>query len=83
MDGAFRVPSLRCVSTRPSFMHTGQMHALADVVAFFARGGDSSAFEGQSENYDRHLSSDEQADIVEFLKTLDGPGPAAPLLASP
>src|SRR5258708_27030484 len=23
-DGAFRVPSLRCVSRRPSFMHTGQ-----------------------------------------------------------
>src|SRR5204863_171 len=37
MDGAFRTPSLRCVSTRPSFMHTGHLHALADVVAFFVR----------------------------------------------
>lgn len=80
MDGAFRAPSLRCVSTRPSFMHTGQMHALADVVAFFARGGDTSAFEGQSENFDRHLSSNEQAAIVAFLKALDGPGPPAELL---
>jgi cytochrome c peroxidase len=83
MDGAFRVPSLRCVATRPSFMHTGQMHALADVVAFFSRGGDSSAVEGQSENFDRHLSSDEQADIVAFLTALDGPGPRADLLGPP
>ena len=42
-----------------------------------------SAFEGQSENFDRHLSSDEQADIVEFLEALDGPGPRAELLGPP
>jgi cytochrome c peroxidase len=83
MDGAFRTQGLRCVSTRPSFMHTGQMHALADVVAFFARGGDTSGFEGQSENFDRQLSHQEQADIVAFLKSLDGPGPAAELLVAP
>jgi cytochrome c peroxidase len=83
MDGAFRTQSLRCVSTRPSFMHTGQFHALADVVAFFSRGGDSAGFEGTSENFDRNLSGDEQADIVAFLSTLDGPGPAAELLSRP
>jgi cytochrome c peroxidase len=83
MDGAFRTPSLRCVSTRPSFMHTGQMHSLVDVVAFFARGGDSSGFEGTSENFNRGLSSEEQADIVAFLKTLDGAGPPSELLAPP
>lgn len=80
MEGAFRTPSLRCVSTRPSFMHTGHMHSLSDVVAFFARGGDSSGFEGKSENFDRNLSAEEQNDIVEFLKALDGPGPPAELL---
>jgi cytochrome c peroxidase len=80
MEGAFRTPSLRCVSTRPSFMHTGHMHSLSDVVAFFARGGDDSGFEGESENVNRNLSTEEQQDLVEFLKSLDGPGPPAELL---
>jgi cytochrome c peroxidase len=80
MEGAFRTPSLRCVSTRPSFMHTGHMHSLSDVVAFFARGGDSSGFEGASENFNRNLSTEEHSDIVEFLESLDGPGPPAELL---
>jgi len=83
MEGAFRTQPLRCVATRPSFMHTGHLHAIADVVAFFARGGDATGFEGSSENFDRHLSSDEQADIVAFLGSLDGPGPAAALLTAP
>jgi cytochrome c peroxidase len=83
MDGAFRTPSLRCVTTRPSFMHTGHLHALADVVAFFARGGDSAGFEGQSVNVDRQVSSDEQNDIVAFLGSLSGPGPDAKLLNRP
>jgi cytochrome c peroxidase len=80
LDGAFRTPGLRCVSTRPSFMHTGHMLSLADVVAFFARGGDKTGFEGKSVNFERHLSTDEQADVVAFLKSLDGPGPAAELI---
>jgi cytochrome c peroxidase len=83
MDGAFRTQSLRCVSTRPSFMHTGHLHALADVVALFARGGDKTGFEGKSENFPRQLSSEEQSDIVAFLGSLDGPGPAAVLLKAP
>lgn len=83
LDGAFRTPSLRCASTRPSFMHTGHIHALSDVVAFFARGGDQNGFEGQSVNVDRGLSAEEQADLVEFIKALDGPGPAAELLVPP
>src|SRR6185295_4674415 len=28
MEGAFRTPSLRCVGSRPSFMHTGQYRTL-------------------------------------------------------
>ena len=83
MDGAFRTQSLRCVSARPSFMHTGHLHSIADVIALFARGGDTSGFEGKSENFKRDLSSDEQSSIVAFLSSLDGPGPAAELLRAP
>lgn len=83
VDGAFRTPSLRCVSRRPSFMHTGQILTLADVVSFFDRGGNSSGYPGTSQNIPRNFTADEQSDLVAFLKALDGPGPAADLLAAP
>jgi len=82
-EGAFRTPSLRCVSGRPSFMHTGQIRTLDDTVSFFNRGGDTSGFLGTSENTPRSLSADEEGQLVAFLKTLDGPGPAASLLRAP
>src|SRR6187431_318602 len=34
MSGAFRTPTLRCVKQRPTFMHTGQLGTLDQVVAF-------------------------------------------------
>jgi cytochrome c peroxidase len=37
--GAFRVPSLRNVATRTSFMHNGAFSKLRDVVAFYATRG--------------------------------------------
>ena len=48
-SGAFRTPTLRCVSSRPSFMHTGQLRSLEEVVAFFAAGGDPFGYPGASE----------------------------------
>jgi cytochrome c peroxidase len=81
--GAFRTPSLRCVSRRPSFMHTGQFRSLEDVVIFFNRGGDPDGFLGVSENSPRGLSAGERADLVAFLRALDGDGPDAELLVPP
>jgi cytochrome c peroxidase len=83
LEGAFRTPRLRCVSKRPSFMHTGQILSLDDVLAFFARGGDGYGYPGKNELTNVNLTPRERSDLVAFLKTLDGPGPAAPLLASP
>ncbi len=74
LEGTFRTPSLRCAVQRPSFMHTGQLRSLAQVVAFFNRGGDSGGFPGQSELRPLGLSDDEQAELVAFLEALDGPG---------
>jgi cytochrome c peroxidase len=81
--GAFSTPGLRCVSRRPSFMHTGQFRSLEDVVDFFARGGDADGFLGVSENAARDLDPSEKADLVAFLRALDGPGPDAALLERP
>jgi cytochrome c peroxidase len=82
-EGAFRTPRLRCVSKRPSFMHTAQLLSLEDVVAFFGRGGDGYGYPGKNELAMVGLTPRERTDLVAFLKTLDGPGPAAPLLGPP
>lgn len=79
--GAFRTPTLRCVGRRPSYMHSGTMHTLDAVVAFFARGGDEDGFLGKKEVEALSLSNDEMIDLIAFLKTLDGPGtPVKPTL---
>lgn len=92
MLGAFRTPMLRCSSQRPSFMHTGQLRTLEEVVDFFNQGGhkqpgvpaaDILGFLGETEIAPLGLSTQEAADLVAFLKSLDGPGPAANLLQAP
>jgi cytochrome c peroxidase len=83
MLGAFRTPSLRCVAQRPTFMHTGHMSSLGAVVDFFARGGDPFGFLGKSELTPLDLNAEDKADLLAFLRTLDGPGPARELLVSP
>ena len=75
LRGAFRTPMLRCVSRRPSLMHTGQLRTLDDVVAFFDRGGDDAGYPGKNELHALGLTPRERADLVSFLIALDGPGP--------
>jgi cytochrome c peroxidase len=81
--GAFRTPGLRCAAQRPSFMHTGQLATLGDVVAFFARGGDPFGYPGTSEIAPLSLTAQDQADLVAFLGSLQGPGAAANLRSAP
>ncbi len=78
-EGAFRTPILRCVARRPTFMHTGQLNTLSEVVAFFARGGDQFGYPGTSELVPLTLNAGDQQDLVAFLGTLEGPGPAVDL----
>jgi cytochrome c peroxidase len=74
MTGAFRTPGLRCVAQRPAFMHTGQLRTLADVVAFFDRGGHQSGYPGTNELHALGLTDRERGDLVAFLESLSGPG---------
>jgi cytochrome c peroxidase len=83
-EGAFRTPSLRCVSQRPSFMHTGQIRTLEQAVSFHDRGGDPAGnYPGRNELEPLGLSEEERADLSKFLRALDGPGPEAALRAPP
>jgi cytochrome c peroxidase len=82
-NGAFRTPILRCGARRPSFMHTGQLSTLDEVVAFFARGGDLFGYPGTTEIAPLALTARDQRDLVAFLGTLEGPGPAPNLERSP
>jgi cytochrome c peroxidase len=81
--GAYRTPSLRCVTLRPAYMHTGQILNLHDVVEFFAEGGSPSGYPGDSELEPLHLTEDEQADLTAFLHALEGEGPAEALRIEP
>jgi cytochrome c peroxidase len=82
-DGAFRTPTLRCVSQRPSFFHTGQVTSLAAVVDFFDAGGHAFGFYGTKEIEPLDLSDQDKSDLVAFLEALDGPGAAADLRVDP
>ncbi|HXU83846.1 MAG TPA: cytochrome c peroxidase [Polyangia bacterium] len=80
MEGAFKTPGLRCVSKRPSFMHTGQYRTLDEVIEFFAEGGRPIGYPGKNELKPLDLTAQDRADLVAFMKALDGPGPDSSLL---
>ncbi len=83
VTGGFRTPKLRCVSMRPSLMHTAQLRSLEETVAFFDAGGHPGGYPGRNELRPLGLSQPEQTDLVAFLRALDGPGPASALLHVP
>jgi cytochrome c peroxidase len=67
--GAFKTPTLRdCELTAPYF-HDGSLKTLAEVVKFYVKGGNRNPnrdWELQAVN----LTEQEQAELVEFLKSL-------------
>lgn len=79
--GQFRTKGLRGVAASGPYMHSGQLATLADVVAFYNVGGGDAADAGAVRDPKIKalgLSSEESADLVEFMKTLTGaPVPAA------
>ncbi|MDP6708393.1 MAG: cytochrome c peroxidase [Alphaproteobacteria bacterium] len=69
--GQFMTPSLRELTRTAPYMHNGMIKTLADVVAFYNKGG------GDDPNKDAmlkplDLSSEEQSDLVAFLEALTG-----------
>lgn len=65
--GSFRTPSLRNVQLRPPYMHNGRFNTLAEVVDFYARGGDFAAPNKDPRVRPRNLNAQQRADLVAFL----------------
>src|SRR5207249_618573 len=71
--GSFRVPSLRDVALTAPYMHTGALATLEDVVAHYNRGaGPMPNGTPAAQLQPLYLTDQEQAQLVEFLKTLTG-----------
>jgi cytochrome c peroxidase len=74
-EGAFKTPSLRNVALSAPYMHDGSLKTLEDVIGFYAGGGNSSA-SLDSLIQPLHLTARDRADLVEFMKALNGDMPA-------
>lgn len=74
--GAFRTPGLRGVTLTAPYMHSGQFDTLEEVIDFYDVGGVGFGG-GASGTRDAQLlplllSTDEKADLLAFLQTLNG-----------
>lgn len=74
MRGQFRTPQLRSLSTSAPYMHSGQLATLEAVVDFYDLGGGTVPDGGTLDPLllPLGLTSGEKADLVAFLRTLDG-----------
>jgi cytochrome c peroxidase len=73
--GAFKTPTLRNVSKTGPYMHTGGFANLWDVVNWYNQAAGTDGFSGKREAASLvplHLTNQEMADLVEFLKSLEG-----------
>lgn len=69
--GSFKTPSLRNVAQTAPYMHDGSLSTLAEVVAFYNKGGIPNV--NQDPRIGRlNLSEQDQADLVAFLRALTG-----------
>lgn len=69
--GAFRTPTLREVALAAPYMHDGSLKTLEDVVDFYSDGGKPNPYL-DSEMQRLDLTADEKADLVAFLRSLNG-----------
>ncbi|HLP83292.1 MAG TPA: cytochrome c peroxidase [Phycisphaerales bacterium] len=75
--GRFKVPTLRNVALKASFMHNGQFQSLAEVMAFYARAPGAPVQQGDNldgvMNLIVPLTQQESENIIAFLNGLTDP----------
>jgi cytochrome c peroxidase len=79
---AFKVPTLRDVARRAPYMHDGSVPTLEAVLDLYDRGGIERPSRSD-EIRPLHLSQDEKADLIAFLRTLDAAPRPYPLPTLP
>ncbi len=72
MRGAFRTPSLRGLTASAPYMHSGQHETLEAVIDFYDVGGGPVPDGGVQELVSLGLTAAEKADLLAFLRALDG-----------
>ncbi|MEN1678059.1 MAG: cytochrome c peroxidase [Planctomycetota bacterium] len=72
--GAFKTPTLRNVALTAPYMHDGSLNTLHDVVDFYWRGGHINPHQDEKIGL-LDLSGIDQAELVEFLRSLTGKFP--------
>ncbi|MCX4239327.1 cytochrome-c peroxidase [Paraliomyxa miuraensis] len=72
--GTWRTKGLRHVAETAPYMHSGQFATLEEVVEFYDQGGHDEGFHGTKDEIIQplNLTTDEKADLVEFLASLTG-----------
>lgn len=85
LAGAWRTPSLRDVEKTAPYMHNGVYRTLEEVIDAYDRGGASAEVVGRKSVRVKplHLTAREKADLVEFLRALNGAPLPATLTSAP
>ncbi|MFB3922102.1 MAG: cytochrome-c peroxidase [Terriglobia bacterium] len=73
--GAFRTPSIRNIALTAPYMHDGTHKNLKEVLDFYVGGGNSNPHRDKEIHPLDFLTGQEQADLIEFMKSLTGEMP--------
>lgn len=71
----YKSVGLRNIADRPPYMHDGSLATLAEVLAFYQRGGDVDRTTKAAQITPFELSLEDESDIILFLKSLSGEAP--------
>jgi len=67
--GKFKTPTLRNVALTAPYMHDGSIKTLEEVIEHYDQGGDKNRFI-DTKIFPLHLTQQEKAELVEFMKAL-------------
>ena len=67
--GKFKTPTLRNIALTAPYMHDGSMKTLEEVIEHYDKGGDKNPFI-DAKIFPLHLTQQEKADLLAFMKSL-------------
>ena len=73
--GKFKTPTLRNIALTAPYMHDGSMKTLEEVIEHYDKGGDKNPFI-DAKIFPLHLTQQEKADLVVFMKALTSQQPS-------